>query len=104
LQIDLRSIDLSGIKASDFRGGVNSSQAFNLFKLPPTEQGLIYGNITLYLMEGKKVFAFPDYYDFDLKLQEGTFKRDMFTIMGQYYNGGGTPYEIDFYNSVQIKP
>jgi RHS repeat-associated protein len=104
LVVDLNNLDLSGIRASDFKGGVNSSQAFNLFKMPMSEQGLIYGNITLYLMENNKVFAFPDFYDFDLKLKEGTFKRDIFTIMGAYYNGYGTGYPIYFYNSVKIKP
>ncbi len=106
LKINLKSLDLSGISASDFKGGVNSKQAFNLFNLSgtPTEQGLIYGSITLYLMENNKVFAYPDHYDFDLQLQSGSFARDIFTIMGQYYNGGGTPYDIYFYNTVPIKP
>jgi hypothetical protein len=102
--VNLNSLDLTGIRASSFKGGVNSSQSFNLFKLPPSEQGLVYGNITLYLMDNNKVFAYPDYYDFDLKMQSRTFKRDVFTIMGQYWNGAGTPYYIYFYNSVPVKP
>jgi hypothetical protein len=104
LYVDLNSIDLGGARASSFEGGVNSSYTFNLFKLPPTQQGLIYGNITLFLMDNNKVFAYPDNYDFDLKLQNGTFARDVFTIMGQYYNGAGSSYYIYFFNSVPVKP
>ena len=104
LSIDLNSLDLSSIKASDFKYGENSSQVFNLFKFPVSEQGLIYGSITLYLMEENKVFAYPDIYNFDLKMKSETFKRDAFTIIDHYYNGGGKAYDINFYNSVKIKP
>lgn len=44
----------------------------------------------------------PNTYDFDLKLEKGSLKRDFATMMGAMYNGSGTPYIIYFNGTTKI--
>ncbi len=80
LNADINKLNLSKVRASDFPGGVGSRIAVNLASIrfyTNKDQALVYGNITLELMENNTVFVpFQDKYDFDLRLTEGNFKRD----------------------------
>ncbi len=44
----------------------------------------------------------PDIYDFDLKLQKGTFIRDVATMLGHYNAGYGTPFPIYFLGTATL--
>lgn len=47
------------------------------------DQALVYGSITLVLIDKNTVWAMPDKYDFDIKNKPGTLGRDMATAIGQ---------------------
>jgi len=52
------------------------------------------------------IMALPDTYDFDMKYNYSTAKgviRDLGTLMGLYWNGAGTPYNIQFLGTAKIK-
>ena len=103
---DINKLDLSKIKASDFKGGVGSDMAFNFAGdyFTNMDQALVYGNLTLRLLSNNRVIAHSDVYDFNLMFNEGTFRRDVLTIAGHMYNGPGTPFNIHFYGIARIQP
>jgi len=98
--------DLSQVHASDFKNGVGGQLSVNFASkrfYTNKDQALVYGNITLQLMENNMVFCIkPDKYDFDLRLTPGNFKRDFLTLMGAQLNGGGVPFWIYIQGSAQI--
>ena len=51
------------------------------------------------------VMALPDTYDFDMKYNYSTIRgviRDIGTLMGLYWNGAGTSYDIQFLGTAKI--
>ncbi|HRB70453.1 MAG TPA: RHS repeat-associated core domain-containing protein, partial [Flavobacterium sp.] len=108
LNAQLNKLDLSKVRASHFKGGVGSRLVVNFASskyYTNITQAVVYGNITLELMEGNMVFApLQDKYNFDLKLANGTFKRDFLTLMGIQRQGGGTPFYINLNGTTIIKP
>ncbi len=104
---DLSKLDLSKIKASDFPGGVGSDMSFNFASekyFTHAEQALVYGNITLRLLDNNMVVGHSDTYDFDIRFTEDSFMRDVLTLAGHMYNGLGTPFQIHFRGSAYIQP
>jgi hypothetical protein len=100
LHTTLDQLDLSGIKASDFKKGVGSVQAFNLLgdARANVNQGLVFGQIDLKLINENTVQVYSrehgglplDVYDFDLKLWTAdTYKRDLETIGAGMLHGQG---------------
>lgn len=61
-------------------------------------QALVIGSLIFVKIGDNEIMPYSDTYNFDLKLQQGTFMRDVFTGIGLYVAGYGTPYKIHFYN------
>lgn len=108
LNADITKLDLSKVHASDFPKGVGSRIAVNFAGTKyytNAAQAVVYGNITLQLMENNKVLVpFQDKYDFDIRGRKGSLKRDILTAWGNIYNGFGTPFYITIYGTATIKP
>lgn len=114
LHVYLNKLDLSSIKASDFDKGIGSVKSFNLLCAyrSNSNEGLVYGNIELKLINSNTVqvyrresYGLPmDVYDFDSKTwSTGTFLRNLQTFGGWVVNGGsGTPYIIWIYGQSKI--
>ena len=99
---------MSKVHVSDFKNGVGSTIWVNFagkkYYTNPT-QAIVYGNISLTLMEGNKVFVpYQDKYDFDIRGGWNNLRRDFLTAAGNLYNGSGTPYLITIYGTTTIKP
>ncbi len=108
LDADISKLDLSKVHVSDFSKGEGSTIWVNFaskkYYTNPT-QAIVYGNVSLTLMEGNKVFVpYQDKYDFDVRGTFGSIKRDMLTVWGNLYNGFGTPYYITINGVTTIKP
>ncbi len=108
LDADITKLDLSKVHTSDFKNGVGSTIWVNFagkkYYTNPT-QAIVYGSISLTLMEGNKVFVpYQDKYDFDIRGKSGSIGRDLLTAGGNAYNGFGTPYWITIYGTTTIKP
>jgi hypothetical protein len=107
LYANINKLNLSKVHASDFSGGVGSRLRVNFagrkYYTNPT-QAIVYGSITLQLMENNFVFApFQDKYDFDIKATSKSIERDFLTAWGNMYNGFGTPFYIGIYGTTKIK-
>lgn len=108
LNANISKLDLSKVHVSDFSKGEGSTIWVNFaspkYYTNPT-QAIVYGNISLTLMEGNKVFVpYQDKYDFDIRGTFGSIKRDILTVWGNMYNGFGTPYYITINGVTTIKP
>ena len=112
LYVDSSKIDLGNFSISDL-DGKNSGYyntctlvptARNSFKIP--ESGLVYGNILVtnigegYVFLGNPESRYLDTYDFDIK-GENIF-RDLFTALGDWYNGNGIKYNIYTYGKKKV--
>ncbi|MEI7509804.1 MAG: RHS repeat-associated core domain-containing protein, partial [Flavobacterium sp.] len=108
LNADIEKLDLSKIHVSDFTNGEGSTIWVNFADtkyFTNITQAVVYGNIALTLFDGNQVFVpYQDKYDFDLRLTEGSFKRDFLTMLGNMYNGFGTPFWITINGTTTIKP
>lgn len=105
---DITKLDLSKVHVSDFPKGEGSTIWVNFaskkYYTNPT-QAIVYGNISLTLMEGNKVFVpYQDKYDFDIRGTFSSIKRDVLTVWGNMYNSFGTPYYITINGVTTIKP
>ena len=107
LIVNAGKLDLSKISAKDFSKGIGSTKVFNLFSLRymgKLEEGLVYGNITLKLVNKNFVTIKPDIYNFDMKKwRVSTFLRNIFTFVGKRYAGKGTPFKIYFVGVGKIR-
>ena len=113
LQSDANKIDYANFSMSRFDnpdGYTNTGDAFVFIKFAGrdfvnTTQALVYGTVTAVQLSGSSFFLLPDTYNFDVKLQPGSFVRDVETMYGGYINsptGQGKPFEIDFYGIVHL--
>jgi hypothetical protein len=114
LNIDLSKLDLSGVYASDFRGGIGSKLVVNfafqanlydnIFKTKLYHQGWVLGNITLKLVGPNEVRAYQDTYDFDYKSNGNplNWPRNVDTVYGEHFNGAGTAFKININGSAFI--
>lgn len=107
LYVDLRKIDLSGIRSLG-ENYVGQVKVFNLLfgASGSINDALVYGNITLKREPNNMVSANPDTYDFDIKPWGNPLIciRNIETMIGQSVAGEGVPYKIHFYNKAPIKP
>jgi len=110
--VRLNKLDLSKVRVKDFIGAKYSHQGypmiyanFDLDYYTNPNQALIYGSIALVYLGENTIMALPDTYDFDLKFRPTLkgFIRDFATQLGSLYNGGGTPYTINFLVTAKIK-
>ena len=102
---DLTKIDLSGFRSlGDSK--VGKTYRFNLLlSSGPTDDGLVYGNLTFIRTSNNGVRAFADKYDFDMKNWRNPLNwgRNIETIIGQHVAGEGIPYTIFFYGTTQLR-
>ncbi len=107
LYADLSKIDLSFIRASDFQSDRKITYFQTLFS---SNDGRVYGNIGLSLVNGRAVGNY-DRYDFDIKrytnkttqIPLSLIIRNAATQIGNWFAGNGTPYNIYFYGSYPVK-
>jgi len=108
LNVNINSLDLSGVHPEDFVNGVGSYQSFNLqFSDNPFSQtGKVYGHITLRLHENNTVKAFPDTYNFEMHPWKDirNWPRNFGTLGGRVINGSGTPFQININGTATIEP
>jgi hypothetical protein len=103
-KIDLSSVSVSDFKNPDFfkEGKPGIYVRFDGDDYVNRNQALVYGTISLVLVTGNIVMSLGDTYDFDIKNQPGTFKRDVATILGQHYAGWGTAFPIHITGTSKI--
>lgn len=110
VNINLSSLDFSSVKVSDFdtpefiyEGAPGIWVRFDNKKdyVNPS-QALIYGTVDVVYIGNNRIMVLPNTYDFDLKLEKGSLKRDFATMMGAMYNGSVTPYVIYFNGTTKI--
>lgn len=101
VHVRLDNIDLSSVSLSDFddpdffrEGKPGIYIRFDGDNYVNRDQALVYGTISLVLVADNIVTSLGDTYDFDIKNQRGTLKRDMATILGQHYAGWGNAFPI----------
>ena len=108
LRADLSQLDLSKVSVSDFPLGEGSTIYINFASkkyFTNTNQAVIYGNISLTLINNNTVFVpYQDKYDFDIRGGWTNIRRDILTVWGNIYNSYGTPYYITIYGTAKIKP
>jgi hypothetical protein len=105
--VDLSLLDLSKVHSSDFKTNEKSGKKELLVNFygdhyTNLDQALVYGSITLELIDKNIAIAKPDLYNFDLKLQKGTIKRDILTGYASSRIGPGTAFEIIFLGIAEI--
>lgn len=112
LYVDSSKIDLGNFSISDLNGMKSAyyntctivPTARNSFKIP--ESGLVYGNILVtnigdgYVVLGNPESRKLDTYDFDIKGKN--ILRDIFTALGDWYNGDGVKYNIYTYGQKKV--
>ena len=108
LDADIKKLNLSKVRSSDFKNGVGSTIWINFAgKKHYTNpvQAIVYGNIALTLMEGNKVFVpYQDKYNFNIRGGSENLTRDILTSFGNMYNGFGNPYWITIMGTATIRP
>jgi len=68
-----------------------------------TQQGLIYGSITLVYIGHNKIMALPDECNFKQHRGKTFTRRNILTFLGSLYNGRGTSYFIFFKGTAKIE-
>ncbi|MDZ7777597.1 MAG: hypothetical protein U5L09_19265 [Bacteroidales bacterium] len=103
LYVDLDRLDFGDVKMSRFdnpeffiEGHPGVYVRFETSDYVNRNQALVYGTIGIVKIGDNRIMAMPDTYNFDFKLQKGTFIRDAATILGKHYAGYGTPFPIYF--------
>jgi RHS repeat-associated protein len=108
IDANISKLDLSKVHVSNFPKGEGSTIWVNFASkkyYTNANQAIVYGSISLTLMEGNKVFVpYQDKYDFDIRGNFGSIKRDFLTVWGNMYNSFGTPYYITINGVTTIKP
>lgn len=94
LYVDLDKLDFSTVNMSRFdnpeffiEGHPGVYVRFETSDYVNRNQALVYGTIGIVKIGDNTIMAMPDIYNFDLKLQNGTFMRDAATVLGQSYAG-----------------
>ncbi|MBP5514179.1 MAG: RHS repeat-associated core domain-containing protein [Bacteroidaceae bacterium] len=106
LYADLELINLSGIVSlGDKYVGVEKTFNLLLGGSLSINDGLVYGNMRLKRYPGNTVRAYSDIYDFDMKSWKNplNWMRNIETLIGKFYAGKGTPYEIIPYGNKKLK-
>ena len=113
VSVRLNKLDLSKVRVRDFKNTPYNHQGYPMIYVnfdqefyTNFDQAIIYGSIALVYIGNNTVMALPDTYDFDMKYNYSTAKgviRDLGTLMGLYWNGAGTPYDIQFLGTAKIK-
>jgi hypothetical protein len=103
LYVDLDKLDFGDVSMSRFDNPEFSIEGhpgvyvrFETSDYVNSNQALVYGTIGIVKIGDNTIMAMPDTYNFDLKLQKGTFMRDVATLWGKHYAGYGTPFQIYF--------
>ncbi len=102
LTVDFTKIHLGDLSVESFKNVEPGKPLYwNLLTNGVWSEGLVYGTIEL-ILEGNTVHANPNTYDFDMKPWSSHFIRNIETIIGSWYAGSGTPYDIYFNGTQQI--
>ena len=92
---------MSQVKASDFDGIGKLKQFNTLFN---SNDGPVYGTITLILVDKNTVIALPDTYNFDIKNLSTSKTRNILTLIGNTVAGNGKGFKINFTGSKNVLP
>jgi len=95
------TLDLSGLRVSDFPEGPGSTR---LFTLPRWRDFIVHGTVTTKLNPNGTVSVKMDRFNFDLKPWYGNFTRNVYTLALRVYVGPGTPFNVYFRGTVPIAP
>ena len=100
--VDANKLDLSGLRASDFRKGVGSTR---LLKLPRWWDFVVHGTVRVRLNPNLTVGIVSNRFNFDMKPWfEGYFIRNLQTLALKTYVGRGHEFMVHFRGTVPIPP
>jgi hypothetical protein len=105
LFVNIGSVDLSKVYASQSNNQVGARVAVNLFfRSSQSNDTRVLGNITLRLGANNTVRAFDDEYNFEMHngWNPLNWPRNIATFFGRQVAGAGTPFRISIYGTARI--
>jgi hypothetical protein len=99
--VDVRTLDFSGLRVSDFPGGPGS---LKLHTFQDWFDYIVHGTVTTELNADYTVSVLTDRFNFDIKPWLGNIKRNIYTILLRTYVGSGEPFPVSFEGSAPIAP
>jgi len=109
LYVDIENIDFGDISMDRFNnpeffidGKPGVYVKFETSDFVNINQALVYGTIGIVKIGENTIMAMPDTYNFDLKMQKGTFVRDAATLMGKHMAGIGKEFPIYFRGTTKL--